>query len=94
MILKNQRKNRGPRIGLIRRSYTVAVSRSNGQMTPLETLGPDHVYFLLLLQKKVAKKSRAVPIAIGIDAEAAFGRHFSCQNRRLGALVHRTLCIE
>jgi hypothetical protein len=30
------------------------------------------LYFLLLLQKKVAKKSRAVPIAIGIDAEAVF----------------------
>ena len=63
-------------------------------MTPSESPSDLTTVYFLCLCKESNKESTAVPIAIGIDAEAAFGRHFSCQNRRLGALVHRTLCIE
>jgi hypothetical protein len=62
--------------------YRVAVGRSNGQLTSSES-PPDLITlsFLLLAQKKGAKKKAAVPIAIGIDA-VHFLPRTSCQNLR------------
>jgi len=54
------------------------------------------LYFLLLLQKKVAnlpagRQGKAEPILMW---KQVLAEHFSCQNRRLETSLHRSLCTE